>query len=263
MPLGSAARLVAVVRDVASSIERCELTHVAREPIDLGLARLQHEDYIEGLRRNGVEVIRLEADEAYPDGCFVEDAAVVLDELAVLTMPGSPARRGELAAVAMALEPFRRVIERVELPATLDGGDVLVVGRRIFVGSTTRTNPAGIEAFRRSVRPHGYEVTAVAVPGCLHLKSAVTALDERTLLANRAWLDAVPFAGLAMLDVAPEEPGAANVLRVGAELWAHPGYPRTFDRLRQAGFPVVPMDISEFVKAEAALTCKSLLFRRS
>ncbi|HET7291512.1 MAG TPA: arginine deiminase-related protein [Vicinamibacteria bacterium] len=254
--------LVAIVRDVASSIERCELTHIARERIDLGLARLQHENYIDGLRRNGVEVVRLEADEAYPDGCFVEDTAVVLDELAVLTMPGSASRRGEVEAVARALEPFRREIARVELPATLDGGDVLVVGRRIYVGLTSRTNAAGVAALRRIVSPHGYDVAAVAVPGCLHLKSAVTAIDERTLLANRAWLDAPPFDGFAVIEVAPGEPGAANVLRVGEELWAHPGYPRTFEGLRRAGLPVVPMDISEFVKAEAALTCKSLLFRR-
>lgn len=254
--------LVAIVRDVASSIERCELTHISREPIDLGRARLQHEDYIEGLGRNGVEVVRLEADEAYPDGCFVEDTAVVLDELAVLTMPGAPTRRGEVAAIAEALAPFRHAIERIELPATLDGGDVLLAGRRIFVGRGTRTNDAGIEALRRFVAPHGYTVTAVSVPGCLHLKSAVSAVDDATLLANRAWLDATRFDGFAFLDVAPNEPGAANVLRVGDELWAHAGYPLTAERLRQAGFPVVPMDISEFVKAEAALTCKSLLFRR-
>ena len=255
--------LVAIVRDVAASIERCELTHIAREPIDLGRARVQHEDYIEGLRRNGVEVVRLEADEAYPDCCFVEDTAVVLDELAVLTMPGSPLRRGEVSAVAEALEAFRRVVERIERPATVDGGDVLVLGRRIFVGRTTRTNAAGLEAIRRIVSPHGYQVIAVAVPGCLHLKSAATALDERTLLANRGWFDTAPFGGLHFVDVAPEEPGAANVLRVTGELWAHPGYPRTIERLRRAGYPVVPMDISEFVKAEAALTCKSLLFRRT
>lgn len=260
MPTSS---LVAIVRDVASSIERCELTHIAREPIDLGRARVQHEDYIAALGRNGVEVVRLDADEAYPDCCFVEDTAVVLDELALLTMPGSFSRRGEVTVVEAALAPFRRVLERIELPATMDGGDVLVVGRRIFVGRTTRTNEAGIEALRRIVAPHGYSVTAVLVPGCLHLKSAVTAVDGGTLLANRAWLDATRFDGFDVLDVAPGEAGAANVLRVGGELLAHAGYPRTAERLRRAGFPVVPLDISEFVKAEAALTCKSLLFRRS
>lgn len=255
-------RLAAIVRDVARSIERCELTHIAREPIDFAQALAQHEAYVAGLQRNGVEVVRLPADEAYPDGCFVEDAAIVLDELALITMPGAASRRGELAGVEAALRPFRREIARLALPATLDGGDVLVFGRRVLVGRTTRTNDAGIDALRATLAPHGYSVAAVDVPGCLHLKSAVTALDADTLLANRAWLGVAPFGAARVVDVDPAEPGAANVLRVGEELWAHPGYPRTFERLRDLGYPVVAMDISEFVKAEAALTCKSLLFRR-
>lgn len=254
--------LAAIVRDVSRSIERCELTHIAREPIDFTRATAQHEAYVAGLERNGVEVARLPADERFPDGCFVEDAAIVLDELAVMTMPGAASRRGELADVEAALRAFRREIARIALPATLDGGDVLVFGRRVFVGRTTRTNEGGIAALRAALEPYGYSVAAVDVPGCLHLKSAVTALDADALLANRAWLDTAPFGATRFVDVDPAEPGAANVLRVGAELWAHPGYPRTFERLRGLGYPVVAMDISEFVKAEAALTCKSLLFRR-
>jgi len=254
---------VAIVRDVARSIERCELTHVARAPIDFERATLQHEAYVAGLARNGVEVVRLAADERYPDGCFVEDAAIVLDELTVMAMPGAASRRGELSDVEKALRPFRAELARIDLPATLDGGDVLVFGRRVYVGRTTRTNPAGIEALRLHLRPHGYEVTGIDVPGCLHLKSAVSVLDAETLLANRSWLDSGPFGEVLFVDVDPAEPGAANVLRVGDELWAHPGFPRTLERLRGLGYPVVPMDISEFVKAEAALTCKSLLFRRN
>jgi dimethylargininase len=171
-------------------------------------------------------------------------------------------RRGELADVDRALRPFRSRIVRLALPATLDGGDVLVFGRRVFVGRTTRTNDAGIAALGAALAPHGYSVTAVAVPGCLHLKSAATALDSETLIANRAWLDTAPFGSARWVDVDATEPGAANVLRVAGELWAHPGYPRTFERLAGLAYPVVEMDISEFVKAEAALTCKSLLFRR-
>lgn len=254
--------LLAIVRDVSRSIERCELTHIAREPIDFARALEQHEAYVAGLARIGVEVVRLPADERFPDGCFVEDAAVVLDELAVIAMPGAASRRGELADVEAALRPFRREIARLALPATLDGGDVLVFGREVYVGRTTRTNGAGHQALRAILAPHGYSLRGVDVPGCLHLKSAVSVLDAETLLANRAWLDTVPFGAARFIDVDPGEPGAANVLRVGDELWAHPGYPRTFERLRRLGYPVVAMDISEFVKAEAALTCKSLLFRR-
>ena len=252
---------VALTREIPRSIERCELTFVDRVPIDYERAAAQHRDYCDRLGALGLEVLRLPADEACPDCCFVEDTAVVLDEVAILASLGSPSRRGESAAIEAALAPYRR-IERIRLPATLEGGDVLQVGRRIFVGVTTRTNEAGVEALRRIAGPHGYDVVPARAPGCLHLKSAVTALDDGTLLANRAWLAAEPFASFRILDVAPEEPGAANVLRVRGEIWAHPGFPRTLDRLDHEGYRVTAVDISEFVKAEAALTCKSLLFRR-
>jgi dimethylargininase len=254
---------VAIVRELARSIERCEITHIAREPIDFERALRQHQAYVAGLERNRLEVVRLPADERHPDGCFVEDAAVVLDELAVIAMPGAASRRGETADVEGALCGYRERIARIPLPATLDGGDVLVHGRRAFVGRTTRTNAAGIDALRRAIAPFGYDVVPVAVSGCLHLKSAVTAIDDHLLLANRAWLDAGAFADVELVDVDAGEPGAANVLRVGDELWAHPGHPRTLERLVRLGHPVVAMDVSEFVKAEAALTCKSLIFRRS
>lgn len=255
--------LVAIVRDVAASIVRCELTHIAREPIDFERALRQHEAYVAGLERNRIDVLRLPADERHPDGCFVEDAAVVLDELAVIGMPGAASRRGETADVERALRTHRDRIARIALPATLDGGDVLVHGRRAFVGCTTRTNNAGIDALGSALAPFGYEVVPVAVTGCLHLKSAVTAIDEHVLLANPACFDAGALGDVELVEVDPGEPGAANVLRVGDELWAHPGHPRTLERLVRLGHPVVPMDVSEFVKAEAALSCKSLIFRRS
>jgi dimethylargininase len=253
---------IALTRDVSRSIERCELTFLDRTPIDYPRAVAQHRDYCDGLAALGLEVLRLPADEAFPDACFVEDTAVVLDEVAILTRPGAVSRRGEVAAIEAALAPFRR-IERIEAPATLEGGDVLVMGRRIFVGATTRTNPAGIRALREITAPFGYRVIPVGVPGCLHLKSATSAVDDETLLANRAWLDPEPLSGLRILDVAPEEPGATNLLRVRGEIWAHSGYPRTLDVLDRAGYRITPLDISEFVKAEGSLTCKSLLFRQA
>lgn len=253
---------IALTRDVARSITRCELTHIAREPIDYDRAVLQHRSYCDRLEALGLEVLKLPADEAYPDCCFVEDVALVLDELAILTMPGAPSRRGELGPVAQALRPLRRRVERLELPGTLDGGDVLVFGRVIYAGLSARTNQLGIDALQQIVAPFDYEVVPVTVTGCLHLKSAVTALDAHTLLANRAWFDSSYVRAEDFVDVDLAEPGAANVLRVRGELWAHPGFPRTLERLVKIGCPVVPMEISEFVKAEAALTCKSVLFRR-
>jgi dimethylargininase len=252
---------IAVTRDVARSIERCELTFAERVPIDYERAVAQHRAYCDGLEALGLQVLRLPADEACPDCCFVEDTAVVLDEVAILARLGAASRRGESPAVEAALRPHRRV-ERLEAPASLEGGDVLVVGRSILVGLSTRTNQAGVLALRDIATPFGYQVTALRVQGCLHLKSAVTALDDETLLANRAWLDEDPLRPLRILDVAPDEPGAANVLRVRGEIWGHVGFPQTLDRMDRAGYRVTPVDISEFVKAEGALTCKSLLFRR-
>jgi dimethylargininase len=252
---------IALIRDVPRSIQSCELTFAERVPIDYERAVAQHRDYGERLQDLGVEVVRLPADEAFPDCCFVEDMAVVLDELAVLARPGAASRRGELPAVETALAAYRRT-ERIEAPATLDGGDVLQVGRRLFVGVGTRTNAEGVAALGRVSTPLGCEVLPVRVTGCLHLKSAVTALDDETLLANRAWLDTEPLRAFRIVDVAPDEPAAANVLRVGGQIWAHPGFPRTLERLDRQGYAVTPVDVSEFLKAEAALTCKSLLFRR-
>ena len=253
---------IALLRDVSPEIARCELTYLQREPIDYRRAVDQHEAYAEALRAQGMEVVSLPGDPAFPDCCFVEDAAIVLDELAVVTRPGAPSRRGETAAVAQALAARRRLVF-LEDPATLDGGDVLHVGRRLFVGLSPRTNEAGVAALRAAVGPCGYEVTAVGLHGCLHLKSGVTALDDRTLLANPEWLDMAPFAGFAVVAVHPDEPWAANVLRLRGRLLAHSGFPRTREAVEARGYEVRTVDVSEFLKAEAGVTCKSLVFRRS
>jgi dimethylargininase len=253
---------VAVVRDVSPSIPRCELTYLKREPIDLERAVAQHAAYAALLRDLGLEVVEIAADPAFPDCCFVEDVAVVLDGLAVLTRPGAESRRGEIPAVAKTLAGFRP-LARIEEPATLEGGDVLAVGRTLFVGRSPRTNTAGVDRLRALAQPLGYRVVAVPVVGCLHLKSAVTALDDEHVLANPAWIDPAPLRGLEIVPVAPEEPGAANVLRVGETVVAHPGFERTLERIAARGYEVRPLDVSEFLKAEAALTCKSLLFRRT
>ena len=261
MPEHDEAANVAVLRGVSPSITRCELTYLEREAIDLDRAVTQHTAYAALLRDLGLEVVEIPADPAFADCCFVEDVAVVLDGLAVLTRPGAASRRGEIPAVEEALARFRP-LARVEPPATLEGGDVLAMGRTLFVGRSPRTNAAGIDRLRALAEPLGYRVVAVPVIGCLHLKSAVTALDDEHLLANAGWIDPTPLRGLEIVPVAPEEPGAANVLRVGGKVVAHPGFPRTLGRIAARGYDVRPLDVSEFLKAEAALTCKSLLFRR-
>jgi dimethylargininase len=252
---------IALTREVARSLERCELSFRPREPIDVDRAAAQHRAYCDRLEALGLEVLRLPADEECPDGCFVEDVAVVLDEVAVITMPGAPSRRSEAPSVAEALARFRRC-ERMSLPATLDGGDVLRLGRRLFVGRTDRTNDEGIAALGAAASPFGYVVVPVAVSGCLHLKSALTALDDETLLGVPGSFDGALFADYDVLAVPPEERDAANVLRVRGEVWVHAGFVRTLDLLDHLGYRVAPIDVSEFLKAEAGLTCKSVLFRR-
>jgi dimethylargininase len=250
------------MRGVPPTLVRCELSFREREPIDLERATAQHAAYAALLRSLGLDVVELPADPAFPDCCFVEDTAVVLDELALLTRPGAVSRRGEVAAIEPALARYR-AIETTPPPATLEGGDVLRVGRTLYVGRSARTNQAGIARLAAVAEPLGYRVVPVPVLGCLHLKSAVTALDQERVLLNRAWLDPSPLRGLELVDVAPEEPGAANVLRVAGLVIGHPGFPRTLERVAALGYAVRPLDVSEFLKAEAALTCKSLLLSAS
>jgi len=253
--------LIALTRAISPRMVDCELTHLARTPIDLPRAEAQHEAYEALLRTLGCDVRRVSAAPAYPDAVFIEDTAVVVDELAVLTRPGAASRRGEVEGVAEALASLRPCV-RLTAPATLDGGDVLRIGRRLFVGHTPRTNEAGITQLRDALAPHGYTVTAVPVTGCLHLKSAVTAVDEATVLLNHAWVEPTVFAAYRVLLVDPAEPMAANILRVGEALLYADAYPRTLAILGAAGHRPHLVDASELAKAEGAVTCCSVLLRR-
>src|SRR5208337_2234063 len=180
--------LTAIIREVSSSLANCELSFIPRQPIDLAKARAQHHSYQELLRKLGARVISLPEEPYLPDSMFVEDPAIILDELAVICPLGTETRRKEAPTLAAALEKYRK-LAYVKLPGTLEGGDVLRVGRQIFVGTTRRSNPEGIRQLAVIVSAHGYELTAVPVTGCLHLKSAVTFLGKNTLLGNRAWFD--------------------------------------------------------------------------
>lgn len=251
--------MIAFTREVSSSLGRCELTHLARAPIDLQRAREQHRQYEAALVECGCAVTRLPAGDDMPDSVFIEDVAVVFDELAIVTRPGAEARRRETDAVADALAQHR-TLYRIEAPATIDGGDVLVLGRRVFVGRSSRTSDVGVEHMRRALAPHGYEVEAVDVRGCLHLKSAVTALSDDLLLMNPAWAPRVPFASFDRIDVHPDEPLAANALRIGDRIVYPAAFPRTRERLARQGLHVRTVDASELAKAEGAVTCCSVIF---
>jgi dimethylargininase len=250
--------LVAITREVSASIGRCELTHVPRAAIDVDVARAQHRRYEESLAALGCEVQRLPADPELPDSVFVEDTAVVLDKVAVITRPGAASRRPETQAVAEALKPYRR-LSYIEAPGTVDGGDVLRVGRTLFVGISGRSNRAGVAQMRALLAPFGYAVREVPVSGCLHLKSAVTQVAEDALLVNRAWVDARPFEHLRLVDVDPAEPLGANALLVGGVVVYPAAYPRTRERLEARGIACRIVDVSELAKAEGAVTCCSLI----
>ena len=252
--------ILALTRSVPDSLAACELTHIERAPIDIARARAQHAAYEQVLSSLGCEVVRVPAAHELPDSVFIEDAAIVLEDLAIITRPGAASRRSETAAVASTLGAFRQ-LQFLDEPATLDGGDVLRLGRTLHVGVGSRTNAAGVQQLRDAVSSCGYEVRSVAVEGCLHLKSAVTEITPGIVLLNPAWIDSQVFANHVIIEVDPSEPSAANVLRIGDVTVSATAYPRTNARL-SAVATVQTVDVSELAKAEGALTCCSLLFNR-
>ena len=222
------------------------------------LAAAQHADYEEALERRGFTVLQLEAQPELPDSVFVEDAAVVLDEVAIITRPGALSRRPETLTVAEALAPVRP-LRQIDAPGTLDGGDVLCLGTHLFVGRSSRTNEDGIRQLGSLVEPFGYTVTAVPVSGCLHLKSAATPVASGTLLINPRWVSPAAFAGCRLIEVDPREPLAANALLAGGSVLYADSSPSTAAHLLASGMDVRLLAMSEIAKAEGAVTCCSLL----
>ncbi len=254
--------LVGFVHKVFPAIADCELTFIERQPINYELAAAQLLDYCRALGECGAQVKMIEANAEFPDACFVEDATIVIDEIAVITRPGAESRRGETAAIAAELSHYRELVF-LEHPATLDGGDVLRIGRRLFVGRSSRTNQAAIEALSRLLSPLGYEIKAVPVSGSLHLKTACTAIDDQTLLINPQWTSVEAFRDYRLIEVPPEEQWAANIIRIGTTLIAQTGFPKTVELIAPFSERIRLVDISEFRKAEAGLTCLSILFEDS
>jgi dimethylargininase len=251
---------VAITRGVGAALSACDLTFLTRAPIDPAAAARQHAQYCAALSGAGIAVEMLPSDQHLPDAVFVEDTAVVLDELAVMTRPVSEKRKSEVATVSMALEGHRPQVF-IQDPGTLEGGDVLRVGRQLFVGLSSRTNQAGYSQFSRIAQRHGYRPTPVRVDGCLHLKTAVTALDENTLLINPRWVESRPFNRYALVHVPETEPFAANCLAINGMVHLSARWIRTRELLEQLGYTTRALRISEFEKAEAGLTCMSIIFK--
>jgi dimethylargininase len=271
---------VAFTRSVPLSIQHCELTHLSREPIDYARAVEQHAAYERCLERLGCRVERLPDAQDLPDSVFVEDAAVVFDEVAVIARPGAASRRPEIDAMAAALRSYRPLVF-IEAPGTLDGGDVLVTPGKVFAGISERTNEDGVRQLAAFVAPHGFEVIAVPVSGCLHLKSAVTVAclppkggtamngseiawlppsgGRGVLVVNPDWVDVDHFAGFDLIEVDPSEPAAANVLRIGGHVICAEAYPKTRGRLETHGLVTYSVPAGELAKAEGGVTCCAVM----
>jgi len=249
----------AITRRVSPAINQCELTHIAREPIDYQRACAQHEQYEDALRTLGLDVISLDAEPALPDSVFVEDVALVLDECAVMLNPGAASRRAEAPSVEAALASYREIFH-IRPPATIDGGDILPLGRTITIGLSSRTTEAALEQIGEILAPYRYHVRGVTVSGCLHLKSAVTRVGRDRLLINPEWISGQDFPGMEFIEVDPSEPYAANAVLVGEALIYASSFPRTQAKLEAAGIRMVIVDADELAKAEGAVTCCSLLF---
>jgi len=251
---------IAITRAVSPSIVRCELTHLARQPIDVELAEAQHAEYETALAELGCAVRQLPVQPHLPDSVFVEDMALVFDEVAVILRSGASSRRPEAASVAEALAAYRE-LRTMQAPATMDGGDVLRIDRDVYIGVSGRSTLDGIRQVESLLAPFGYRVHPVEMTGCLHLKSAVTQVGERLLLVNPAWVDGGVFKGMEWIEVAPEEPHAANALLLGAAVIYPAAHRVTRQRLEQRGVHLRLVDVSELMKAEGAVTCCSLVFR--
>lgn len=251
--------LMALTRGVSKSVGDCRLTFIEREPIDVAAAARQHRAFTECLERMNVRVIPLREEDDLPDAVFVEDTAVVVDELAVMTRMGARERQPEVESVARALSQFFP-LRFIKPPATLEGGDVVRVGRTLYVGLSGRTNREGVAQLGRILEPYGYEVKPVAVKRCLHLSTGCSYLGRNIILANPDWVDVTQFADFEIVNVPPAESWAANTIRVGDQILCPDAFKQTRALLEGLNFSVLQTDISELAKAEAGLSCMRLMF---
>jgi dimethylargininase len=251
--------LTAITRAVSPSIANCELTYLSRERIDATKAMQQQKDYERCLADLGLKVISLPPEPDFPDSVFVEDTAVVVDEVAVIPTMGARSRRREVETIAPVIADYRP-LKFITGNGTLEGGDVVMVERQCYVGISTRTNVEGIAQLDSFLTPYNYQVIPMQVTGCLHLTTGFSYLGRQTVLANRSWVDLSEVRGFEIIDVHPEEPWAANALLIGGVVVLTASSRRTAAMLRERGFDVRTVDVSELEKAEAGLTCMSIIF---
>jgi dimethylargininase len=249
---------IAITRKISPRFNECEITHIDRTPIDLDVARAQHQEYVNALAEIGCQVIELPAEADLPDSVFVEDAAFILPEVAVITRLGADSRKPETESIIQALSPYRALVHVTE-PATVDGGDVLVLGKNIYVGLSTRSNAASVRQLQELLDNYGYQVTGVELRDCLHLKTAITQVDEKTLLINPKWVDNFHFKDFDWIITDPSEPFATNCLPVNGHIIFPTAFPKTRAKLEARGYKVQTVNVDELAKAEGAVTCCSLI----
>lgn len=249
---------LAITRDVSPRFNECELTHIDRTPINVQVAESQHRGYVQALKELGYAVLELPAEADLPDSVFVEDTAVILPDVALITNPGADSRKPETLSIIQALRPYRELVF-IEAPGTVDGGDVLVLGRNIYVGLSTRSNQSAIDQMNAKLGKYGYKTQGVEMHDCLHLKTAVTRVDNKTLLINRKWVDVENFEGFDLIDVDTSEPFAANCLPAGDAIIYPVAFPGTGAILSARGYKLKLVVVDELAKAEGAVTCCSLI----
>jgi len=247
----------AVVRPVPDSYSHCVRTNV--EEIDVELAKIQHAEYCEALKRLGLELIWVEEDNTLPDSCFVEDTAVILGKKAVICKTKVKSRAREVFGVAKVLERLKQV-RYIKKPAFIDGGDVLKIEDKVFVGLSDRTNVNAVGQIGRILKGSSLSVVPVRVRYVLHLKSACTYLGKDYVILSKRNFDTGILSGLRKIVVLKGEEYAADCLAVNGTVLVAKGYPRTKRLIEKEGFPVEELEMSEFRKGEGALTCLSIIW---
>jgi dimethylargininase len=249
---------LAITRKISPRFNECEITHIDRTPINMEIAEIQHNEYIKALQALNCDVIELPAEKDLPDSVFVEDTAFILPEVAVITNPGADSRKPEIDTIIQALLPHKKLVQ-VTAPATVDGGDVLALGKNIYIGLSTRSNQHAVEQLNILLKDFGYQVFGIKLTDCLHLKSAVTKVDDKTLLINPNWVDSSRFTGFDLIPIHASEDFAANCLPINGHIIYPTSFPHTQKLLEAKGYKIKNVHLDELAKAEGAVTCCSLI----
>ena len=249
----------AIVRGIPNTFQDCVTISHNTPKINVELARQQHETYCTTLEQLGLKLIRIEADDALPDCCFTEDIAIVFNDLAIITSPGTPSRVAETVEMEKIVAPLKKIYH-LSPPATLDGGDVLKIDKKIFIGNSLRTNEEAIKQVAAIINPKGYEVIGVKIWNTLHLKSVCTYLGNGCIILAEGYLDDKIFSQYDKIILPKEEAYCANCLVVNGKVLISKGFPKTKSLIEAKEFSVIEMEISETKKADGALTCSSIIF---